>query len=27
VRRTASKFSWAEEDEVSLFQLSYGQLD
>ena len=27
VRRTASKFSWAEDDEVSLFQFSYGQLD
>ena len=27
VRRTASKFSWAEDDEVSLFQFSHGQLD
>ena len=28
VRRTASKFSWAEDDEVNLFQFfSYGQLD
>ena len=27
VRRTASKFSWAEDDEVSLFQFSYGQFD
>ena len=27
VRRTASKFSWAEDDEVSLFQFSYGHLD
>ena len=27
VRRTASKFSWAEDNEVSLFQFSYGQFD
>ena len=27
VRRTASKFSWAEDDEVSLFQFSYSQFD
>ena len=27
VRRTASKFSWAEDDEVSSFSFSYGQSD